>query len=69
MRTAPGPILTAVLLLTLILLVLMLSPKAFADTLHHHDPEPVEYQHREVYFASIFAKQPDAGTSTAPTSK
>jgi hypothetical protein len=30
------------------------------------DPEPVEYQHWEVYLASIFAKQPDAWTSTAP---
>jgi hypothetical protein len=26
----------------------------------------VEYQHWEVYLASIFAKQPDAWTSTAP---
>jgi hypothetical protein len=30
------------------------------------DPEPVEYQHWEVYLASIFTKQPDAWTSTAP---
>jgi hypothetical protein len=33
------------------------------------DPEPVEYQHWEVYVASMFTKQPDAWTSTAPTSK
>jgi hypothetical protein len=30
------------------------------------DPEPVEYQHWEVYVASMFTKQPDAWTSTAP---
>jgi len=30
------------------------------------DPEPVEYQHWEVYVASLFTKQPDAWTSTAP---
>jgi hypothetical protein len=30
------------------------------------DPEPVEYQHWEVYVASIFTKQPDAWTATAP---
>ena len=30
------------------------------------DPEPVEYQHWEVYLASLFTKQPDAWTSTAP---
>jgi len=30
------------------------------------DPEPVEYQHWEVYFGSLFIKQPDAWTSTAP---
>ena len=30
------------------------------------DPEPVEYQHWEVYLGSLFTKQPDAWTSTAP---
>jgi hypothetical protein len=30
------------------------------------DPEPVKYQHWEVYVASIFTKQPDAWTFTAP---
>jgi hypothetical protein len=30
------------------------------------DPEPVEYQHWEVYLASIFTKQPDSWTTTAP---
>ena len=30
------------------------------------DPEPVEYQHWEVYLASLFTKQSDAWTSTAP---
>ena len=30
------------------------------------DPEPVEYQHWEVYLASIFTKQPEAWTATAP---
>lgn len=30
------------------------------------DPEPVDYQHWEVYLASIFTKQPDAWTATAP---
>ena len=70
MRTASRPMLTAVFPLTLILLVLIASPKAFAGPPYiTDDPEPVEYQHWEVYFASIFAKQPDAWTSTAPTSK
>lgn len=67
MRTARCPILTAVLLLTLILPVPILSRKAFAGPPYiTDDPEPVEYQHWEVYFASIFAKQPDVWTSTAP---
>lgn len=30
------------------------------------DPEPVEYRHWEIYAASIFTKEPDAWTSTAP---
>jgi hypothetical protein len=30
------------------------------------DPEPVDYQHWEVYAASIFTKQSDAWTATAP---
>jgi hypothetical protein len=30
------------------------------------DREPVEYQHWEVYLASIFTKQPDAWTGTTP---
>ncbi|MFZ0248199.1 hypothetical protein [Candidatus Binatus sp.] len=30
------------------------------------DPEPVEYRHWEVYLASLFTKQSDAWTSTAP---
>ena len=67
MRTAACPVLTAVLPLTLFLLVLVLSPKAFAGPPYiTDDPEPVEYQHWEVYLASIFGKQPDAWTSTAP---
>jgi hypothetical protein len=58
---------TVVLPLTLITVVLILSRNAFAGPPYiTDDPEPVEYQHWEVYFASIFAKQPDAWTSTAP---
>ena len=30
------------------------------------DPEPVSYQHWELYLASIFTKQPDAWTATVP---
>jgi hypothetical protein len=30
------------------------------------DPEPVEYQHWEIYFASLFFKQPEAWTGTGP---
>ena len=42
-------------------------PKAFAGPPYiTDDPDPVEYQHWEVYFSSIFAKQPDAWTTTAP---
>lgn len=67
MRTVSRPILTAVLPLTLILLVLILSPKAFAGPPYiTDDPEPVEYHHWEVYLASLFTKQPDVWTSTAP---
>jgi hypothetical protein len=62
MRTAPCSILTAI-----VLFVLVRSPKAFAGPPYiTDDPEPVEYQHWEVYLASIFSKQPDAWTSTAP---
>jgi len=67
MRTAAWPILTAILPLTLILLAAIPLPKAFAGPPYiTDDPEPVEYHHWEVYLASIFAKQPDAWTSTAP---
>ena len=52
MRTAPCSILTAI-----VLLVLVHSPKAFAGPPYiTDDPEPVEYQHWEVYFASIFSQ-------------
>lgn len=30
------------------------------------DPEPTEYQHWEIYLASLFTKQPGSWTSTAP---
>ncbi len=67
MRTASRSTLTALIPLALIFLVLIFSPKAFAGPPYiTDDPEPVEYQHWEVYFASIFAKQSDAWTSTAP---
>lgn len=47
--------------------MVFLAPKTFAGPPYiTDDPEPVEYQHWEVYLASIFAKQPDAWTSTAP---
>src|SRR6516164_6362427 len=29
-------------------------------------PEPVEYRHWEIYLASLFTKQPDTWTATAP---
>jgi hypothetical protein len=67
MKTASHSLLTAVRPLALVVLVLIFSPRAFAGPPYiTDDPEPVEYQHWEVYFASIFAKQPDAWTSTAP---
>jgi hypothetical protein len=67
MRNASRPMLTVVILLALIPLMLTVSRKAFAGPPYiTDDPEPVEYQHWEVYLASIFAKQPDAWTSTAP---
>ena len=47
--------------------MLIRPPKAFAGPPYiTDDPVPVEYQHWEVYLASIFSKQPDAWTSTAP---
>ena len=67
MKTVSHSLLTAVRPLALVVLVLIFSPRAFAGPPYiTDDPEPVEYQHWEVYFASIFAKQPDAWTSTAP---
>ncbi len=53
--------------LGLMLLVLALPANIFAGPPYiTDDPEPVEYQHWEVYFASIFTRQPDAWTTTAP---
>ena len=53
--------------LTLILLGLIFSAKVFAGPPYiTDDPEPVGYQHWEIYFASIFTNQPDVWTSTAP---
>ena len=57
MRSAAWPKLTAILPLTLILLAVIPLPRAFAGPPYiTDDPEPVEYQRWEVYFASIFAK-------------
>jgi hypothetical protein len=57
----------AILLLGLMLLALCAPDNVFAGPPYiTDDPDPVEYQHWEVYLASIFAKQPDAWTSTAP---
>jgi hypothetical protein len=54
-------------LLGVVLLALSAPVNVFASSPYiTDDPEPVEYQHWEVYFASIFAKQPDAWSSTAP---
>jgi hypothetical protein len=52
---------------TLLALLLGASVAAFAGPPYvTDDPEPVEYRHWEVYLASIFTKQPDAWTATAP---
>ncbi len=55
------------LLLGVILLVLTVPAEVFAGPPYiTDDAEPVEYQHWEVYLASIFTKQPEAWTTTAP---
>jgi len=55
------------LLLGLILLVFSVPAKVCAGPPYiTDDPEPVDYQHWEVYVASIFTKQPEAWTTTAP---
>jgi hypothetical protein len=67
MRTTPYPVPTTALPFAFILLALIRPPKAFAGPPYiTDDPVPVEFQHWELYLASIFSKQPDAWTSTAP---
>ena len=54
-------------LLAVVVVLLSLPVIAFAGPPYiTDDPEPVEYQHWEVYLASLFTKQSDAWTSTAP---
>jgi hypothetical protein len=54
-------------LLTFVILVLGVPISVLAGPPYiTDDPEPVNYQHWEIYFASIFTKQPDAWTATAP---
>lgn len=55
------PLLTVVVFLLSFPLIAFAGPPYITD-----DPEPLEYRHWEIYLASIFAKQPDAWTSTAP---
>src|ERR1039458_110429 len=53
-------------LLAVVVVLLSLPVIAFAGPPYiTDDPEPVEYQHWEVY-PSLFTKQPGAWTSTAP---
>jgi hypothetical protein len=53
--------------LAVVVFVLSFPVTAFAGPPYiTDDPEPVEYQHWEVYLASIFTKQSDTWTSTAP---
>ena len=70
MRAASRPMLTVVLPLTLILLVPILSPKAFAGPPYiTDDPEPVEYQHWEVYSHRYSPNSRMPGAARLPTSK
>ena len=67
MRSALCPKATALFPLSVIVLVAILLPKAFAGPPYiTDDPEPVEYRHWEIYLASLFFKQPDAWTGTGP---
>lgn len=55
------------LILGLMLSSLSVPTRAYAGPPYiTDDPEPVEYQHWELYVASIFARHPNAWTSTAP---
>lgn len=57
----------AVPLFGIVILALSLPANAFAGPPYiTDDPEPVEYQHWEIYFASQFLKQPEAWTGTGP---
>jgi len=54
-------------LLAVVVFILSFPVIAFAGPPYiTDDPEPVEYQHWEVYLASLFTKQPGAWTSTSP---
>jgi len=51
----------------MIILVLVFAPNTFAGPPYlTDDPEPVEYHHWEAYLASLFFKQPQVWTGTAP---
>jgi hypothetical protein len=59
--------LAAFRLLTVIVLLLSLPAIAFAGPPYiTDDPEPTEYQHWEIYFGSLFARQPGNWNLTAP---
>ncbi|MGO9451554.1 MAG: hypothetical protein ACLQDV_11000 [Candidatus Binataceae bacterium] len=67
MSNALSPKAIALFTLSLIFLVVILVPKALAGPPYlTDDPEPVEYRHWEIYFASLFFEQPKAWTGTAP---
>lgn len=67
MKAAAWPEVSAVPHLTIVVLLLILAAKAFAGPPYiTDDPEPVEYRHWEIYFASLFVKQSQAWTGTGP---
>jgi hypothetical protein len=58
---------SGVIALGVLVLILNIPVTIFAGPPYiTDDPEPVEYRHWEVYLASIFTKQPEAWTATAP---
>jgi hypothetical protein len=61
MTNATALLLGAILVVLGIPAMVLAGPPYITD-----DPEPVEYRHWEIHFASIFTKQPDAWTATAP---
>lgn len=57
----------AILSLAVVITVPVFVPNTFAGPPYlTDDPEPVTYQHWEIYLASLFFKQPEVWTGTAP---